>query len=78
MPRTRYVVETGTEAGEGWTAGGFHEAFNAADDTAAKGGLRTALTGLGYKPGDETHVRLLDPDKHEIARVPLNETFWTS
>ncbi|GGD23140.1 hypothetical protein [Aureimonas glaciei] len=78
MPRTRYVIETGTDATGGWTAGSFHEAFNAADDTAAKGSLRTALTELGYTQGEETHVRLLDPDKLEIARLPLNEAFWTS
>ncbi|BDA84397.1 hypothetical protein Sa4125_19390 [Aureimonas sp. SA4125] len=72
------MIETGNDADGGWTAGSFHEAFNAADDAAAKGGLRTALTGLGYQQGEETHVRLLDPDKAEIARYPLNEAFWTS
>ena len=78
MPRTRYVVETGVDAKDGWAPGGFHEAFNAADDAAALGGIKTALTTLGYQDRQETHVRLLDPDKIEIARLPMNESFWNS
>ena len=78
MPRTRYVIETGTEAAGGWTPGSIHEAFNAADDTAAKGSLRTSLSALGYSENGDTHVRLLDPDKAEIARLPIDEAFWTS
>ena len=78
MPRTRYVIETGADAQGGWAAGSFHEAFNAADDAAALGGLKNALTALGYRDRDETHVRLLDPDKLEIARLPMNERFWNS
>jgi hypothetical protein len=78
MPRTRYVIETGTEASGSWTPGAVHEAFNAADDEAAKGSLKTSLSALGYSESSDTHVRLLDPDKVEIARLPMDEAFWTS
>lgn len=77
MPRTRYVIETGTEDAGAWKAGSFHEAFNAADDAAAKGSLRTSLSALGYGESDDTHVRLLDPDKAEIVRLPMDEAFWS-
>ncbi len=77
MPRTRYVIETGTDAAGRWTPGSIHEAFNAADDAAAKGSLRSSLSAMGYTEHGDTHVRLLDPDKTEIARLPMDEAFWT-
>lgn len=78
MPRTRYVIETGTDAAGDWTPGIVHEAFNAADDAAAKSSLRTSLTALEIGEIADTHVRLLDPDKAEIARLPMDEAFWSS
>jgi len=78
MPRTRYVIETGTDTAGDWKPGSIHEAFNAADDATAKGSLRTSLSALGYTESGDTHVRLLDPDKAEIARLPMDEAFWTS
>lgn len=78
MPRTRYVIETGTDTGGAWQPGGFHEAFNAADAATAKGSVRASLTQLGYAETGDTHVRLLDPDKAEIIRLPMDEAFWAS
>jgi hypothetical protein len=78
MPKTRYVIETGTIAGDAWMAGGFHEAINAADPDIALSSVRPALNSMGYRETDGDHVRVLDPEKQEIARLALDEAFWTT
>lgn len=78
MPSTRYVIETGTIEGNAWKTGGFHEAINAADGAVALDCVKPALNTFGYRGEDGNYVRVLDPEKHEIARLPLNEAFWNA
>lgn len=78
MPKTRYVIETGTVVDGAWRSGGFHEAINAVDNAIALESIRPTLATMGYREEDGDHVRVLDPEKQELARLPLDEAFWSS
>lgn len=78
MPSTRYVIETGTVVEGAWQAGGFHEAINAPDGENAVESVRPTLTAMGYRDEHGDHVRVLDPDKREVKRLPLDEAFWSA
>ena len=78
MPKTRYVIETGTVEEGSWMAGGFHEAINAADPDVAISSVRPTLNTMGYQESDGDHVRVLDPERQELVRLHLDEAFWSA
>lgn len=73
---SRYRIETGTVQGQEWIPGPFHDAINALNDDAAVGAVRETLSQSGFADGWGDHARVLDPDRREIARLPLDRSFW--
>ncbi|WP_279483087.1 hypothetical protein [Aureimonas sp. SK2] len=73
---SRYRIETGRVDGSAWVPGPFHDAINAVTDQQAVGAVREVLTRSGFADDWGDHARVLDGERHEIARLPLDQGFW--
>lgn len=74
---SRYRIETGRVEGADWIPGPFHDAVNATGDREAVGAVRETLSARGFEDGWGDHARVLDAERREIARLPLDRAFWS-
>ncbi|WP_182087259.1 hypothetical protein [Aureimonas sp. ME7] len=75
---SRYRIETGRVEGATWVPGAWHDAINAVTPDQAVGAVRDVLTQSGFEESWGDHARVLDAERHEVARVSLDQSFWTA